>query len=51
MKWKNNYFKKEKIIFYQRLGRGLKLERIGQGFTQSDVGKAINVSFQQIQKI
>jgi transcriptional regulator with XRE-family HTH domain len=50
MKCKNNCFKKEKIIFIKELGRGLKLERIGQGFTQSDVGKAINVSFQQIQK-
>ena len=43
-------FQERENNFYQRLGRGLKLERIGQGFTQSDVGKAINVSFQQIQK-
>jgi transcriptional regulator with XRE-family HTH domain len=43
-------FQERENNFYQKLGRGLKLERIGQGFTQSDVGKAINVSFQQIQK-
>ena len=43
-------FQERENNFYQRLGRGLKLERIGQGFTQSDVAKAINVSFQQIQK-
>lgn len=40
----------EEKEFYKRLGRAIKLERIGQGLTQTDVAKAANVTFQAIQK-
>ena len=43
-------FEEQENAFYQRLGRALRLERIGQGLTQSDAGKAANCTFQQIQK-
>jgi len=33
-----------------KIGKALKLERIRNGKTQSDIGKIINVTFQQIQK-
>ena len=36
--------------FNKHLGNKLKLRRLGLGLTQSKVAKAINVTFQQIQK-
>ena len=43
-------FNEKKELFYQKLGKALRLERIRNGKTQSDIGKIINVTFQQIQK-
>ena len=36
--------------FYKHLGNKLKLRRLALGLTQTKVAKAINVTFQQIQK-
>ena len=38
------------VNFNQHLGNKLKLRRLALGFTQTKVAKAINVTFQQIQK-
>ena len=38
------------VTFNQHLGNKLKLRRLALGLTQTKVAKAINVTFQQIQK-
>ena len=37
-------------LFNQSMGQKIKGRRINLGFTQTKVGKAVNVTFQQIQK-
>ena len=43
-------FNEKKELFYQKLGKALRLERIRNGKTQSQIASVANVTFQQIQK-
>ena len=47
-----NFFKGELMeqMFNQHLGNKLRMKRLSLGLTQTKVAKAINVTFQQIQK-
>jgi transcriptional regulator with XRE-family HTH domain len=46
----NNTFNESELQFYQRLGKALRDARRRANKSQSDVAKAINVTFQQVQK-